>query len=196
MVTATATLILEAVDRDGLLLVHDTELPSVTGLVAGEPVAGSWWSHPLANDIFNSLCEIEDQLLTLKLISRKQTLVAARLWPDIVALGRERADWQLRGLSSDAEELLVLVDAADHGLVVERVQRKTARLLEERLLVQATDQHTPSGHHVKAYSSWRRWATQNNVVDDRDAAEARCAVELVVSSWPTAAGRAKRLLPW
>ena len=34
-------------ERIGLLLEHDKELPSVTLLVAGEPIRGSWWGHAL-----------------------------------------------------------------------------------------------------------------------------------------------------
>lgn len=47
--------ITEKVEAEGLLLVHDQRLPSVTALICAEPVFGSWWSHPLANVIYNAL---------------------------------------------------------------------------------------------------------------------------------------------
>ena len=59
--TATAALVLDAVERYGVLLVHDGALDCVTSLVTGGPVAGSWWSHPRANEIYNALGEIGRQ---------------------------------------------------------------------------------------------------------------------------------------
>jgi hypothetical protein len=50
------------VDRRGVLLLHDRQLPSVTALVVGEPVAGSWWSHPQAHAIFAAVTALEDRV--------------------------------------------------------------------------------------------------------------------------------------
>ena len=44
--------VLSSLESFGLLLVSDRAFPSVAGLVAGEPVRGSWWSHPMAHTIF------------------------------------------------------------------------------------------------------------------------------------------------
>jgi ankyrin repeat protein len=38
-----------------VLLEHDRELPSVTSIVAGEPISGSWWGHPLGHAIYDLL---------------------------------------------------------------------------------------------------------------------------------------------
>ena len=41
--------VLAALGEFGLLMVSDRAFPSVSGLIAGEPVKGSWWSHPLCS---------------------------------------------------------------------------------------------------------------------------------------------------
>ena len=65
-------------DRHGLLLVTDPVLPSVAGIVAREPVKGSWWSHPASLAIFAVLDRLDDaeDTLLVKLVSGKQTFVA------------------------------------------------------------------------------------------------------------------------
>jgi hypothetical protein len=90
--------------RVGLLMNSDTRLPSVTTLVAGEAVRGSWWAHPLANAIFLSLQEpaAHPDLLLLKLIGGKDTFVHRRLWPEIAAIGLSGESWQTLGLRREA----------------------------------------------------------------------------------------------
>jgi hypothetical protein len=58
-------------------------LPSVAEMVAGEPIRGSWWSHPAGHAIFdalNSPAESPDVVRT-RLVNGKVTLVHRRLWP-------------------------------------------------------------------------------------------------------------------
>lgn len=80
-VSEAALAIAEAIDVDGLLLVHDQRLPAATSVVADEPVMGSWWSHPLANVIYDALEELEDRYAMVKLVAGKQTLIAPRCGP-------------------------------------------------------------------------------------------------------------------
>jgi hypothetical protein len=64
-------------------------VPSVAELVAGEPVRGSWWSHPASHEIFvaiNALCASPD-VVRVRLIDGKVTLVHRRLWPALVRVG-------------------------------------------------------------------------------------------------------------
>ena len=173
--SSTAGLVLDAVDRYGVLLVHDGTLDCVTALVTGGPVAGSWWSHPRANDIYNALGELEDDVATVPLLRGKQTLVARRLWPDLVAVGAARSAWQLRRLGADALAVLADVDASDVPYVPGSARRTATRSLERRLLVVPTEVHTDAGHHVKALGRWDRWAAARGVVaaHDPDGARAR-----------------------
>jgi hypothetical protein len=62
----------------GVLLVQDAALPSVTTIVAGAPVRGSWWAHEQAHSIFDVLQELEAETTTAKLLARKQTHVHRR----------------------------------------------------------------------------------------------------------------------
>jgi hypothetical protein len=153
-----AALIAETVEAEGVLLVHDRRLASATALVAGEPIAGSWWSHPLANVIYDALESLEGRFVTCKLVARKLTLIAPRLWPDLAAIGRARQDWQLAGLSAGELALLDRVGtSAGQIRLDQRDLRAAGRRLEERLLVYADQVHTSAGHHVKVLGSWTGW---------------------------------------
>jgi hypothetical protein len=99
-----------AVAEHDVLLVHDVSLPSVTALLAGEPVRGSWWSHPRGTQIYDALQAVTDELATVKLLLGKQTLVTDLHWPVLVAIGSELAPWQLDALSDDAHAALAVVD--------------------------------------------------------------------------------------
>jgi hypothetical protein len=61
-------------------------VPNVAELVAGEPIRGSWWSHPSSHDIFTTLNELcgSPDVVRLRLLDGKVTLVHRRLWPALV----------------------------------------------------------------------------------------------------------------
>lgn len=63
-------------------------VPSLAEAVAGEPIRGSWWAHPRANDIF--LCSRairrSADVLVCRLVGGKVTYVHRRLWPALVRL--------------------------------------------------------------------------------------------------------------
>jgi hypothetical protein len=66
-------------------------VPSVAEAIAGEPVRGSWWSHPKSHDIFAVTRAIRDSddVLVCRLVKGKITFVHRRLWPALVrAAGR------------------------------------------------------------------------------------------------------------
>ncbi len=176
-----------------MLLVHDTALSCVTSVVTGGPVSGSWWSHPRANEIYNALGEVEDDVVTVPLLRRKQTLVAARLWPDLVAVGASRSPWQLRGLPDAAQALLADVTAADAPFVVDTGRRAAGKALEQRLLVVPEEVHTDAGHHVKALRGWTGWAGDRGVVPTPDLDAAHGALAAAASLTLVDPGP---LLPW
>src|SRR3990172_1678201 len=91
--------VLSEIEKQGILLVTDPVLPSVTGIVAGEPVSGSWWSHPRAHEIYAVLTSLEDDLgvLLVKLVSKKETFVHSSLWPQLFAIATSKEDWQTSG---------------------------------------------------------------------------------------------------
>lgn len=76
------------VEHGVLLASAKGPIPNVAELVAGEPIRGSWWGHPAGHDIYralNALAESPD-VVRLRLVRGKVTLVHRRLWPALVRL--------------------------------------------------------------------------------------------------------------
>src|SRR5260370_30664127 len=104
----------------GLLLLQDKKLPSAAGIMTGETLTTSWWSHPRSHEIFRCLETLEDDAVVTRLIAGKVTYVHRRLWPALLAVAMSNEPWQRAG--PDA----------------------TPRELQERLALPAEEVHTPS----------------------------------------------------
>ncbi len=79
------------VERHGVVLASARgAVPSVAEAIAGEPIVGSWWSHPKADAIFDALSAIDDsdEIRCFKLVDHKITFVHRRLWPALACLAR------------------------------------------------------------------------------------------------------------
>ena len=63
-------------------------VPTLAHVVAGEPIRGSWWSHPKAHDIHAATLDARDSsdVLTCRVVRGKVTLVHKRLWPALVRI--------------------------------------------------------------------------------------------------------------
>ena len=63
-------------------------VPSLTAAIVGEPIHGSWWSHPQAHQIFQITRAVRafESVLVCRLLNRRVTLVHQRLWPAVVRL--------------------------------------------------------------------------------------------------------------
>src|SRR6266702_594651 len=61
-------------------------VPRLAEAVVGEPITGSWWSHPRAHEIFAVLQSVVESgdVLVCRLVEGKVTLVHRRLWPALV----------------------------------------------------------------------------------------------------------------
>jgi hypothetical protein len=192
----------DALAAAGILLVQDATLPSVTTLVAGEPVRGSWWAHEQAHSIFAVLEELEADATVAKLVAKKQTLVHRDRWPELAAVGAERATWQLDGLAADARAVVQQVDGApaairSDALVVTgtRARGAVVRDVEARLLCAVDELHTESGRHAKVLQPWASWAAVAGITSPLpDPNAARAVFESVVRAWAPA--RVAKLLPW
>ena len=140
----------------GLLLVSDAKLPSLASMIAGGPVHGSWWAHPASHMIFRALTELSGHpdVLVVKLIDGKNTLVHRRLWPEVVAIATSGERWQSAGLSQPARRLYERVKREG---IVEATGALTLEL-EARLLVRSEQFHGESGAHGKRLEDWNRWA--------------------------------------
>ncbi len=160
--------VFEALKRRGLLLVSDKAFPSVSGLIVGEPLKGSWWSHPLAHTIFgvNEMLEDHKDVLITKLIDGKVTFVHRRMWKHVYAVGAGGEAWQTKGLSTAATTLLRKIkkeerlDTSKIGPISGVKVGDVARELEERLLIHAEQIHTESGAHAKIVETWDHWANR------------------------------------
>ena len=93
--------------KEGLLLLSDNSLPSLTAVIAGEPIKGSWWGHPLGNLMYNISNQLEDdpEVLVIKLINKKVCYLDKKHWPALFAVAQGEADWQLKKLSTDSLKL-------------------------------------------------------------------------------------------
>jgi hypothetical protein len=154
--------------KNGFLLESDAKLPSVCTLITGEALHSSWWSHPLAQVIFQVNEQLEDHkdVLITKLISGKVTFVHRRLWSELFAVASTREPWQTKGLSGLARSLLHLIDEQG-SLTTDRISLpksdKTkpgavARELEKKLLIHGEQFHSASGAHAKLLETWEHWA--------------------------------------
>jgi hypothetical protein len=158
-----AASVLREIEKHGLLLETDPKLPSLVAIVAGGPVRGSWWGHPLGHTIFaigESLFDSHKRdVLLAKLVSGKATWIHRSLWPAFLAVASSREAWQTDGLTSGARALLAEVDAGDPV----RASGAIARELEVRLLARDEQEHTASGRHAKVLEAWPRWGQRLRV---------------------------------
>ncbi|MDQ1382925.1 MAG: hypothetical protein QOG65_304 [Actinomycetota bacterium] len=82
MVDLTALL----AERGMLLESARGPIPNVAELIAGEPISGSWWAHVDSHAIFEAINQLADSpdIVRLRLVNGKVTLVHRRLWPALV----------------------------------------------------------------------------------------------------------------
>jgi hypothetical protein len=147
-------------ERTGLLLLHDGTLPSLTALVAGEPVRGSWWGHAKSRTIFrvaSALAKHEDALRA-KLVGGKVTFVHRRLWPSLLAVVTAGDAWQRDRLTAASARLLERVRAMGSVRCDDRATALAARALDEALLARAVEVHGERGAHALELEDWHRWA--------------------------------------
>ena len=193
-------------EHRGLLLVHDNVFPSLTRLAIGEPIRGSWWAHPLSNDVYMVSQRLQHcgEVVMTKLVSGKETYLHRRLWPHLVAIGMAREAWQLDDLPAAARQMLADVDREGSiRLDQYRSSRprkelsEDARALAGRLLAYADDVHTESGAHARRLITWQGWAKDHGVALDSLPAvsEARAEFERIVRE-ANAESSGQAFLPW
>jgi hypothetical protein len=190
------------VAETGILLVQDAALPSVTTIVTGAAVRGSWWSHEQAHSIFDVLQELRADTTTAKLVAAKQTLVHRTRWPELAAVGAEGAPWQADRLPTDARAVVDAVLA--HGGAVRadtlevgagRTRAEIVRDVARRLLLHVDEVHTETGRHAKVLWSWTGWAEAEGVTAPLpDPATARVCFETALAR--QGATKLSKLLPW
>jgi hypothetical protein len=191
----------------GFLLVVDPRLPSVTTVVTGEPVKGSWWGHPQSHAIFAVVERLEGygQALQTKLVSGKVTFVHRPLWSAIAGVASSREPWQVEGLSPDEERLLRTVEdagwvrtdeSARFPLLDLKTVRRAAKRLERNLLVVSREIHTETGAHARVLETWEAWAQRIGFQEPwKASAEGRRELEAILRRANRRFGAEGRL-PW
>jgi hypothetical protein len=162
--------------RRGILLQSDPKLPSVTTIVAGEPIRGSWWGHRTARLIYQTLQLLGDHpdVMLIKLVAGKDTFVHRSLWPAIYAIGTAGEPWQRAGLSSAARRLERDLNQAGQL----ETTGPAAKELRARLLAHGEQSHTASGSHAMQLESWIHWTQRLGLQMERiPPHEARAKIE-------------------
>lgn len=161
----------QALAKYGLLLLQDKLLTSVAGILTGESLSTSWWSHAKGQEIFACLEQLEDSaVLTTRLVAGKVTFIDRALWPDFLAVAMSGEPWQRAGLPA----------------------KPTKRELQERLLMHAEEVHTASGRHETVLQPWSEWRHRQEIDRDVPVDVARHALEEAVVN----IGGTAKLLPW
>ena len=184
-------LVFAALSRHGLLLKQDKSIPSVVGLVTGESLRTSWWSHPKSHLIFSVLTRLADdpRVLLVKLLDRKDTIVHSPLWPALLAVGSAREQWQTQGLSNSAADLLKRID---RGNTEVRSSGVVAKELQLRLLATAHEVHTDVGRHELLLESWPAWSDRVGCKPLKSSADGRQILEQATIGL----GAPLKALPW
>jgi len=183
--------VLAALADTGILLVQDQRLPNIVSILTGEVLATSWWSHARGQEIFAVLSDLEDHpdVLFLKLVKKKVTLVHRRLWPALLGVVSKPHPWQLDGLSAAGRALLARVNEAKEPIISSGAVVKE---LEIRLLAHTREVHLESGKHGVALQRWSLWARQNDVKPLRSSIAAQREIEKAVER----IGATVSTLPW
>ena len=115
-------------------------VPTLAYAVAGEPIRGSWWSHPKSHDIHAATLDARDSndVLTCRIVRGKVTLIHRRLWPALVRIARHLPVERLASVReihtpSGAHR----VEEKPYPKWVPSAVRKASRLLTEDLAIEA-----------------------------------------------------------
>ena len=78
-------------------------VPNLAEVVAGEPIRGSWWGHPAGHAIFDAINEVADsgEVVRLRLVNSKITLVHRRVWPALVRIAGQLRPELLAAISEE-----------------------------------------------------------------------------------------------
>jgi hypothetical protein len=180
-----------ALKNYGVLLKQDKVVPSVVGIITGESLRASWWSHPKSHLIYSVLSELSEhaEVLVTKLLARKDTFVHSALWPALLAVGGARAEWQLRGLSAAATDLLERVDRSASAV---RAVGAACKEIQVRLLAPAHEIHTEDGRHEMMVEPWNAWSSRMSCT----ALTSGDAGRLVLEQAAAKLGAPLHYLPW
>ncbi|HEV3301242.1 MAG TPA: hypothetical protein VG055_16445 [Planctomycetaceae bacterium] len=188
--------VLNSLSSSGLLLKQDKLLPNVVTLVTGESLRTSWWSHPKGRLIFAVLADLADHpdVLFVKLLFGKDTLVHRRLWPALLAVATAEEPWQWKDLSAAGRKLLATLNETKGAV---RSSGATVKEIETRLLAHSEQVHTESGRHETVLEPWSVWKRRVRVKPLRSQTASRAALgRQRIEEAVAAIGAPLTALPW
>ncbi len=128
-------------------------LAQLAEAIAGEPIKGSWWSHPKGKLIFNVASALEDApgVLACKLGGRV-TFVDEALFPSLYRVVtdeafRAKAPAKARAIAKRAARKPLKLGPADK------------RALGNTCILHVSSEHTDSGAHATFARTWESWAS-------------------------------------
>jgi hypothetical protein len=91
------------IEQGALLESARGPIPNVAELVAGEPIAGSWWGHAASHAIFEAINQLADSpdVVRLRLVNGKVTFVHRRVWPALVRLSNRVSAARLASIKEE-----------------------------------------------------------------------------------------------
>jgi hypothetical protein len=134
-----ATEVMAALREHGMLLQSARgPIPNVAELVAGAPIKGSWWGHAAGHEIFATLNTLSSSpdVVRLRLVQGKITLVHHRLWPALVRLADRFPPAALASLHEEhtASGAHRVTEIAFPEWVPAATRRAASKLTEEQAL--------------------------------------------------------------
>jgi hypothetical protein len=177
---------LALIEQNGAItLVPAGTRPSLVTAVAGERVAGSWWSHPRGKAIYDIATALGDtgDVLISKLVDGKVTFLHRALWPALyrVVTDPKAKAARRRGLTAAARALLDRVERDGSVTCDGPADRAARRLLESAALVHTTSEHTDKGSHAAVLTAWTSWAPADVVTAAKDLALADARASLAAA---------------
>lgn len=103
MEDAAADVMTMLVEHGMLLESARGPIPNVAALVAGEAITGSWWGHPRGHAIYAALSALDESpdVVRMRLVNGKVTLVHRRVWPALVRVADRFTPAQLAVLHEE-----------------------------------------------------------------------------------------------
>lgn len=118
-------------------------IPNVAEMVAGEPIKGSWWAHPASHAIFEAINQLGDSpdVVRVRLVKGKVTLVHRRLWPALVRISDRIPATKLAAVNEEhtASGAHRKVEVPFPDWVPNEVTRAAAALTEEQAFAALPD---------------------------------------------------------
>jgi hypothetical protein len=137
-------------------------LSELAEAITGEPISGTWWSHPKGKLIFNVASALEDAsgVLACKLLGRA-TFVDEALFPALYRVVTDKAfrARAMKRLSPAVRKVARRAARAPLRLEKNDLLPREKAALEKACIMHISSEHTASGRHATVVRSWESWGS-------------------------------------